>query len=109
MSPGQLSLPLARNSDPRTSHEAARRAPNGEDVILVVFAEHPHGLTDDELCSHMAEHYPPTIKSARSRLSKYGCVFDAGKRRVSLRNRSMIVWTMFRPEVEVVKVRGGRL
>jgi hypothetical protein len=112
MSPQQLDLfagPKARNKDRETSHEAARRAPNLEDVILEVIASYREGLTDDELCARLAEHYAPTVKSARSRLSKYGCLHDSGVRRLSLRNRSMVVWTMYGPEIEVVKLKGERL
>jgi hypothetical protein len=106
----QLDLfPKARRRDPETSHEAARRAPNVEDVILEVLANYRDGLTDDELCAELAKHYPPTVKSARSRLAKYGCLHDSGKRRLSLRNRSMVVWTMYGPEIATVKVAGERL
>lgn len=112
MSPGQLDLfagPKARNKDRATAHEAARRAPNLEDVILEVLASYRDGLTDDELCARLVKHYPPTVKSARSRLTKYGCLHDSGRRRQSNRARKMVVWTMYGPEVAVVKVAGDRL
>ena len=50
------------------------------------------GFTDDELCSYLNVRYPPTVKSARSRLSRAGYLRDSGVRRDSARGRPSIVW-----------------
>ena len=85
---------LARVSDPDTSHVAARSVTPGrtEAAILFVFARWP-AMTDDGLCDRLIGHYPPTVKSARSRLTRAGLLVDSGERRMSERNRPMIVWT----------------
>ena len=51
-------------------------------------------MTDDELCDRLIGHYPPTVKTARSRLSKAGVLVDSGERRMSNHNRPSIVWRL---------------
>ena len=85
---------LARWQDPATSHEAARKQRGGAaQAILAVFARHPEGLTDDEMAAELKTLHAPTVKSARSRLSKRGLLCDSGQTRLSSRGSPMIVWT----------------
>jgi len=87
-------IPRHRLSDPQTSAQAAKSvAGQGiESKILAVFVGQPYGLTDDELCGLLPSLYAPTIKSARSRLSKNGYLTDSGSVRPSQRGRDMTVW-----------------
>ena len=99
----------ARMTDPDTSVAAAASITPGrtEAAILDGFRrqravvariggdEADEGYTDDELVAQMApEHYSPTVKSARSRLSNAGLLVDSGTRRPSSRGREMIVWRL---------------
>lgn len=89
--------PLARTTDPDTSHEAAAKVlPGMEAEIWGIVLASAEGMTDDELCAHplMREHHPPTVKTARSRLTKAGLVHDTGERRINARNRKMVVWAV---------------
>lgn len=82
-----------RHSDPVTSHAAAERiSGRTERLILAVFAGRDAGLTDDELARALPDEYPPTVKSARSRLSNRGLLIDSGTTRLSSRGCSMTVW-----------------
>jgi len=88
---------LARTSDPDTSRAAARTIGKGTETA--VMAAHCKGvfyswagLTDDELAEIMDGWHPPTVKSARSRLSRRGLLVDSGERRLSSRGRAQIVW-----------------
>lgn len=88
-----------RVSDPSTSIAAARSIEPGrtERRILEVFGQWPYrGFTDDELVGELERFalYGPTVKTARSRLSKQGRLVDSGKRRLSDRGRDQIVWVL---------------
>lgn len=86
--------PRARHSDPETSHAAAQaQTGRAESYILDVFAKHGP-LTDDEVCEHLRDWYSPTVKTARSRLTRRGLLVDSGERRPSVRSRPQIVWRM---------------
>ena len=90
-----FSEPRARARDPRTSHAAAAAQSHAsllERGILHTIGRFPHGLTDDELCAQFVGLHDPTVKTARSRLSKRGLLTDSGARRPSVRGREMIVW-----------------
>lgn len=107
--------PRARRRDPDTSHAAATHVARGAGTLEVLILEQfvAHGtLTDDELCLWLRDHYPPTVKTARSRLSGLGDLVDTGWRRPSVRGRPQIVWCLtgdpVRPE-ETVRVRDGVL
>jgi hypothetical protein len=95
----QLALwtaPAARKSDPPTSHAAAA-APTGalERLILDTFAYNGGTeLCDDELCAQLRWLHAPTVKTARSRLSKRGLLVPTDKRRPSARGRDQIVWRL---------------
>lgn len=84
---------LARLFDPDTSQAAAASVNSAaaEAAILEQFDLFAY-LTDDELCAVLDDAYPPTVKSARSRLTKAGLLTDTGLRRPSNRGRQMIVW-----------------
>ena len=83
-----------RHEDPVTSLAAARKQRGGtEAAIRDEFARYDLGnLTDDELCDRLNGYHPPTVKSARSRLSKAGWLEDAGVRRDSGTGTPMICW-----------------
>ena len=87
--------PLARHRDPQTSLDAARSITPGrtEKQILEQFRYASSTFTDDELAA-MLPGYPPTIKTARSRLSNAGLLVDSGRRRPSNRGRDQIVWRL---------------
>ena len=95
--------PLVRANDPVTSLGAARSVTPGrtERLILEAFyrvgyrkPRHLRGFTDDELCTWMPTLHPPTVKSARSRLTGLGLLVDSGERRPSVRGRDQIVWRL---------------
>ena len=90
--------PRARHTDPQTAHRAARSVSGVglEESILVVFRgplAGSEGLTDDDVCAMLPDRYPPSVKSARSRLTKAGLLVDSGRRRASNRGAEMIVWS----------------
>ena len=89
-------IPRHRVTDGPTPRRAARKvAGQGvEAEILEVFARHPAGLTDDEVCACLPNRYPPTVKSARSRLWRNGYLIDLGIVRPSSRGADMAVWTL---------------
>lgn len=97
----QLALfaaPTARQSDPATAHTAAAAVESGRigscltDLRECFRAAGARGLTDDELCARLPRRYPPTVKSARSRLAKLGEVVPTDETRLSARGRSQTVW-----------------
>lgn len=90
-----LSEPRARRRDPDTSRHAAASITPGrtEGAILDAFQVCADGMTDDDLVFVLGrDYYPPTVKTARSRLSKAGLLVPSGEVRRSNRGRDMIVW-----------------
>lgn len=87
----QLTLPLARASDPRTSKTAAASVGRGLEPLILQALVGTDGLTDDELCDRI-DAYGPSIKTARSRLLRQRLVEDTGRTRKSKRGRASIVW-----------------
>lgn len=83
--------PRHRHTDPDTSRAAAANAENVEHLIRAIF-QGGGNYTDDELAAALPDHHPPTVKTARSRLSGRGLLVDTGMRRPSQRGREMIVW-----------------
>lgn len=85
----------ARTTDPATSHDAARPAPDRATLTALVhriLTEHPNGLTDDQL-------WQKTGLSFRAHGSvvkrRFDCgAVDSGRRGVSLSGRPVIVWTL---------------
>lgn len=100
MNPDQMTLgvsePRARHDDPETSRLAAssvvERRSELESLILITVTCHDFGMTDDEICAVLPRRHPPTVKTARTRLSNAGLLVDTGEKRLSNRQRSMIVW-----------------
>ena len=92
--------PRARRRDPQTSRDAAASITPGrtEALILALFplvTTVPRaGFTDDQFAAMLPGHYSPTVKTARSRLSKAGLLVDSGVRRPSNRGRLQIVWRL---------------
>jgi hypothetical protein len=87
---------LARRTDPQTSHDAADTiGDQAERAIRRLYAI-PRHLTDDEICDLLPELYPPTVKSARSRLTKAGFLVGWGTE-PSARGRAMTVWKRNEP------------
>jgi len=89
--------PRARATDTVTALEAARSVTPGRTETLILDAYRQclrFGLTDDELAACLAPVYPPTVKTARSRLLRAGLLRDSGRRRPSARGRDQIVWTL---------------
>jgi hypothetical protein len=85
----------ARRSDPETSVTAAGSITPGRTEAAILDLFRVSWFTDDELAAVLApEHYGPTVKTARSRLSKAGLLVDTGQRRPSSRGRDMIVWRL---------------
>jgi hypothetical protein len=81
-----------RASDPATSRAAAEQITGRtERQILAIFPA--AGATDDELAALLPTVYPPTLKSARSRLANKRALVDSGTTRPSGRGCQMIVWT----------------
>lgn len=94
-------IPRHRVSDPATSVNAAKSvAGQGvEREILEAFVKNRRthgvpGLTDDELAALLPDRYPPTIRTARSRLFRNGHLADSGQVRLSARRREMTVWVL---------------
>lgn len=90
-------FPLARAGDPDTSRQAAQSVTRGmlEKRILAQMGLHGP-MTDDELCTcpWLRHYHPPTVKTARSRLSRAGLLVDSGERRLSNRGRKSVVWRL---------------
>lgn len=88
--------PRARAGDTATALEAARSVTPGrtEALILDLFARMGGPMTDDQIAARLPECYPPTVKSARSRLTAMGLLVDSGERRPSGRGRTMIAWAV---------------
>jgi hypothetical protein len=86
---------VSRRTDPETSRDAAAVVSAGvEDAVLRVHQSTAYlvGFTDDELAAVLHRMHPPTVKTARSRLSRRGLLIDSGLRRPSNRGRDQIVW-----------------
>ena len=94
---GTVPHPRARATDTVTALSAARSVTPGrtEARILAEFVVSPwRGFTDDEIADRLAPMYPPTVKTARSRLTGAGRLVDSGRRRLSNRGRDQIVWVL---------------
>jgi len=89
--------PAARRTDPDTSRDAAEavepEAARQECRIMERFAMFGP-MNDDELVARSPQWHGPTVKTARSRLSKRGFLVDSGERRPSVRGRDQIVWRL---------------
>lgn len=102
--------PRARTVDPWTSHAAALTVGQGAtaavlNVYRATFEEIGRGLTDDEMCARVTDDPRrwPTLKSARSRLTNSGWLYDTGLTRLSERGRAQIVWCYRERPTELVR------
>lgn len=92
----QLALPLARGTDPGTSHaaaaHAAKRAPHHRELALrALRAALPEGLTDFELAERTG--VPQTsIGKRRLELQRMGLVAATDERRPSPTGTPAMVW-----------------
>jgi hypothetical protein len=85
-------LPRHRHTDPETSRAAAASVTVDTETIILYIFQGGGNWTDDELAAALPDRYPPTVKTARSRLTREGRLRDTGMRRLSGRGRQMIVW-----------------
>lgn len=93
--PDPLWTPVARTTDPETSHLAAKAAQAhftaDEATALRIHAQHSAGLTDFELAD--LAHIPQTsIGVRRKALQRRGYVEDSGVKRPSPTRSPAIVW-----------------
>jgi hypothetical protein len=92
-----MGTPLARSTDPATSHEAARSVEphitSLQALVLKYLKDSP--MTDEELvrclsdCSYMS---PSGIRTRRCELVRAGLVEDTGLTRPTRSGRRSIVW-----------------
>jgi hypothetical protein len=94
-------MPHARNTDPQTSHDAAKavnEVTRTKKAILSLLRTHQ---SDMQLVANytklVSQNKAPKasesgIRSRRAELVKLGLVKDTGKRDLSASNRQMIVW-----------------
>lgn len=100
--------PVARSTDPETSHEAAasvRGLRASQEGVLAVFRDHPEGLTDPEvaLAYDRARYYRPDafprqsesgLRTRRSELVARELLRDSGRRKKLTTGRRAIVWEL---------------
>ena len=90
--------PVARNTDPDTSHEAAASVRNpglDREKVYAALGEGP--MTDEEILERCHAHYATTIspsgaRTRRAELVKEGRVADSGVRKRLHTGRRAIVW-----------------
>jgi hypothetical protein len=89
--------PGARDSDPRTSHEAAQRDPyiRAHDRMLTLMDHfhHPDGLTDFELAANN-NRQQTSLGKRRGELRDMGLIYDTGRTRPAPSGSSAIVWAL---------------
>lgn len=97
-----MSYPLARATDPETSHKAAASVnlTRGQEIVLEVF-ERVDNITDFELCAILRrwaqddKRFMISESGARSRraeLTAAGILEDSGMRSTLESGRSAIIW-----------------
>jgi hypothetical protein len=93
----------ARDTDPDTSHAAARRSPSlrarDRREALFAHAAYPAGLTDFELGALIGRQQTSAGKR-RGELRDAGLIEDAGERRAAPSGASAIVWRITEPGIE---------
>jgi predicted transcriptional regulator len=87
--------PLARRTDPETSHEAAERmkplAPRDRLAVLLAHWTKPDGMTDFELAASLGRQQT-SVGKRRGELRDAGLITDAEIRRKSPSGSTAIVW-----------------
>jgi hypothetical protein len=104
-------IPVARNTDPTTSHEAAQSVYRpSQTAIAVFFALYGKTLTDEQLAAQFETHAreglhsfasPQSIRSRRSELTEAGIVEWSGEYGTTVFGRRCRVWKVvdgFKPE-----------
>lgn len=101
---GQLTIPLARNTDPATSHEAAQSLTALVKQRAVVYNLFDvFGPMTDEMLVRRAEqvrewdgqgvHVSPSgARTRRNELVRQGLIVDSGRRGVTSSGRQAVVW-----------------
>lgn len=96
--------PKARHSDPQTSHEAASKVSNVEQVRIAIYNildANPEGLTDSQIQRIYDKARPKLrwplasdsgLRSRRAELVEQGRVAHSGKYGVTESGRKTIVW-----------------
>jgi DNA-binding transcriptional ArsR family regulator len=91
----EVLAPVARRTDPATSHVAAKRATvnagTNRALALRLLREAPDGLTDFELAER-AGLQQTSIGKRRGELRDQGLVCDSGRRRPAPSGSPAIVW-----------------
>jgi predicted transcriptional regulator len=87
--------PLARNTDPITSHQAAadtaRHVRADRRHVLEIHARHPAGLTDFELAA-ICDRQQTSVGKRRGELRDAGLIEQTESRRAAPSGSSAIVW-----------------
>lgn len=93
------SRPVARRTDPETSHQAAAiaelKAVGNRALALSTLRAHPAGLTDFEL-AELTGLQQNSVGKRRGELRDAGLVEDSGERRPSTTGSPAIVWRAVR-------------
>lgn len=87
--------PMARVTDPETSHQAAASAASrkatDQALVLRIHAAHPEGLTDFELAD-IADRIQASLGVRRGELRNAGLIVNSGVKRPSPSGSPSIVW-----------------
>jgi hypothetical protein len=91
--------PVARWTDPETSHEAAAsvvRLTVVRQAIMDLLGKHPDGLTDQEIAALYSgpQASPSGLRTRRAELVDGGFVADSGRRSTTASGRRTIVWVL---------------
>jgi predicted transcriptional regulator len=90
-----FSEPLARNTDPVTSHQAAadtaRHVRADRRHVLEIHADHPAGLTDFELAA-ICDRQQTSVGKRRGELRDAGLIEQTESRRAAPSGSLAIVW-----------------
>jgi len=96
----QTAIPVARHTDPSTSHEAAQSVKDVRKSQQAIYAliQALGGATDEELVRRVRSAGIPMsesgVRTRRSELVKHGLVVDSGERKRTVAGRRTIVWTV---------------
>lgn len=84
---------LARNEDPDTSKDAAKKVDTTklEQMVYEVIAKYPNGCIAEEVITHFPNHGIQTISPRYAPLIRKGFIEDTGERRKSSTGRSQRV------------------
>lgn len=83
-----------RATDPVTSHQAAQAQRGGLSALILEAFQTLGPMSDDALAACLSTFHAPSIKTARSRLSKADLLVDTGETCLSARGCAMVVWRL---------------